>query len=73
VERSPIVSRTDLKRTVMLVAAVVVALFAVALVVGMALSALPFPWGPVVALVLVALVACLVLPELRSVWAGLPR
>jgi hypothetical protein len=73
VERPPIVSRPDLKGTVLLVAAVVVALFAVALVVGMVLSALPFPWGPVVALVLVALVACLVLPELRSVWARLPR
>jgi hypothetical protein len=65
-------TRTDLAWAAFIVAGIV-ALFAVALVVGMTLSALPFPWGPAVALVLVVLVAGLVLPELRSFWARLPR
>lgn len=68
----PIITRKDLAWAALIVA-VVVALFAAALVVGMALSALSFPWGPVVALVLIVLVASLILPELRSFWARLPR
>ena len=69
---APIITRKDLAWLALIVA-VVVALFAAALVVGMALSALSFPWGPVVALVLIMLVAGLILPELRSFWARLPR
>jgi hypothetical protein len=72
VERPPIITRKDLA-WVALIVATVVALFAAALVVGMALSALSFPWGPVVALVLIVLVAILILSELRSFWARLPR
>ena len=68
----PIITRKDLAWAALIVA-VVVALFAAALVVGMALSALSFPWGPVVALVLIVLVASLILPGLRSFWARLPR
>jgi hypothetical protein len=48
-------------------------LFAVALVVGMALSALSFVWGAVVAFVLLVLVAGLLAPEVRSLWVRLPR
>jgi hypothetical protein len=72
VERPPIITRKDLA-WVALIVATVVALFAAALAVGMALSALSFPWGPVVALVLIVLVAILILSELRSFWARLPR
>jgi hypothetical protein len=72
VERPPTITRKDLA-WVALIVATVVALFAAALVVGMALSALPFPWGPVVALVLIVLVASLILSELRRFWARLPR
>jgi hypothetical protein len=72
VESPRIITRKELAWFALIVV-VVVALFAAALVVGMALSALSFPWGPVVALVLIVLVASLVLPELRSFWARLPR
>jgi hypothetical protein len=71
-ERRSTLTRTDLAWALFIVAGIV-ALFAVAVVVGMTLSALSFPWGPVVALVLVVLVAGLVVPELRSFWARLPR
>jgi hypothetical protein len=50
-----------------------VLLFAVAVVVGMALSALSFVWGAVVAFVLLVLVAGLLAPEVRSFWRRLPR
>jgi hypothetical protein len=72
VARCSTITRTDLAWAGFIVAGIV-ALFAVALVVGMTLSALSFPWGPAVALVLIVLVAGLVLPELRSFWARLPR
>jgi hypothetical protein len=71
-ERRSTLTRTDFAWALFIVAGIV-ALFAVAVVVGMTLSALSFPWGPVVALVLVVLVAGLVVPELRSFWARLPR
>jgi hypothetical protein len=71
-KRRSTLTRTDLAWALFIVAGIV-ALFAVAVVVGMTLSALSFPWGPVVALVLVVLVAGLVVPELRSFWARLPR
>lgn len=71
-ERPPTITRKDLA-WVALILATVVALFAASLVVGMALSALSFPWGPVVALVLIVLVASLILSELRRFWARLPR
>jgi hypothetical protein len=48
-------------------------LFAVAVVMGMALTALSFVWGAVVAFVLLVLVAGLLAPEVRSFWARLPR
>jgi nicotinamide riboside transporter PnuC len=72
VEGSPIIKRTDLAWVAYIVAGIVLIL-AMAVLVGMALSSLSFPWGPVVALVLVVLAAGLLLPELRSFWARLPR
>jgi hypothetical protein len=64
--------RTELAWAAYIVGASVL-LFAVAVVVGMALSALSFVWGAVVAFVLLVLVAGLLAPEVRSVWARLPR
>jgi nicotinamide riboside transporter PnuC len=72
VEGSPIIKRTDLAWVAYIVAGIVLIL-AMAVLVGMALSSLSFPWGPVVALVLVVLAVGLLLPELRSFWARLPR
>ena len=71
-EGSPIIKRTDLAWVAYIVAGIVLIL-AMAVLVGMALSSLSFPWGPVVALVLVVLAAGLLAPELRSFWARLPR
>jgi hypothetical protein len=48
-------------------------LFSVAVVVGMALSALSFVWGGVVAFVLLGLVTAVLGPELRTLWQRLPR
>ena len=71
-EGSPIIKRTDLAWVAYIVAGIGLIL-AMAVLVGMALSSLSFPWGPVVALVLVVLAAGLLAPELRSFWARLPR
>jgi hypothetical protein len=72
VKNSPNIKRTDLAWVAYIVAAIVLVL-AVAVLVGMALSSLAFPWGPVVALVMVVLAAGLLAPELRTFWARLPR
>jgi nicotinamide riboside transporter PnuC len=72
VKDSPIIKRTDIAWVAYLVAAIVLVL-AVAVLIGMALSSLSFPWGPVVALIMVVLAAGLLVPELRSFWARLPR
>jgi hypothetical protein len=72
VKVSPTINRTDLAWIAYIVAAIVLVL-AVAVLVGMALSSLAFPWGPVVALVMVVLAAGLLAPELRTFWARLPR
>jgi hypothetical protein len=67
----------NLKRTDLAWAGYVVGgsvlLFSVALVIGMALAALSFVWGAVVAFVLLALVAGLLAPEAHSLWRRLPR
>ncbi len=69
--------RRSLRRTELAWAAYIVGgsvlLFSVAVVVGMALSALPFVWGAVVAFILLVLVTGLLAPEVRSFWARLPR
>lgn len=46
---------------------------AVAVVIGFALAVLSLAWGAVVALILVALLVALLLPEARTFWARLPR
>ena len=69
---SPISNRTALV-WVAYIAAAIARVFAVAVLVGMALSSLAFPWGPMVALVMVAVAAGLIAPELRTFWARLPR
>jgi hypothetical protein len=66
------VSRTDLAWAGYIVGGTLL-LFSVAVVVGMALSALSFVWGAVVAFVLLALVAAVLAPEARSLWQRLPR
>jgi hypothetical protein len=48
-------------------------LVAVAVLIGSALTALPFILGTVVAFAVVVLVAALVAVELRRFWARLPR
>jgi hypothetical protein len=48
-------------------------LFAVSIVIGVALTKLPFVWGGFVAFVLVVLVAALLAPEVRTFWSKLPR
>jgi hypothetical protein len=67
-----VIGRSALAWAAYIVAASIV-LFTVAVVVGMALSALSFVWGAVVAFVLLVLVAGLLAPEVRSFWAKLPR
>ena len=47
--------------------------FAVSIVIGIALTTLPFVWGGFVTFVLVVLVAALLLPEARTFWSKLPR
>jgi hypothetical protein len=48
-------------------------LVGVAVLIGSALTALPFIWGMAVAFAVVVLVAALVALELRGFWARLPR
>ena len=48
-------------------------LVCVAVLIGLALTALPVIWGTVVAFAVVVLVAALVAVELRRFWARLPR
>jgi hypothetical protein len=72
VEQLRSVSRTDLAWAGYIVGGTLL-LFSVAVVVGMALSALSFVWGAVVAFVLLALVAAVLAPEVRSLWQRLPR
>jgi hypothetical protein len=67
-----VIGRSELAWAAYIVAASVV-LFTVAVVMGMALSALSFVWGAVVAFVLLVLVAGLLAPEVRSFGAKLPR
>ena len=48
-------------------------LVGVAVLIGSALTALPFIWGTVVAFAVVVLVAARVAVEVRRVWPRLPR
>jgi hypothetical protein len=72
VEQLRSLSRTDLAWAGYIVGGTVL-LFSVAVVACMVLSALSFVWGEVVAFVLLALVAAVLAPEVRSLWQRLPR
>jgi hypothetical protein len=68
----PSITTTDVAWAVFIVAAMLL-VFAVALIIGMLLSALSILWGLAVAFALALLVAGLLLPELRDFWTRLPR
>jgi hypothetical protein len=64
--------QSDFKWAALILAGVGV-LFGVAVLIGLALSALAAPWGAAVAFILVVLVGGAVILELPRVWARLPR
>jgi hypothetical protein len=72
VERPPIITRSEVTGVVFIVGGIAF-LVGVAILIGSALTALPFIWGSVVAFAVVVLVAALVAVELRRFWARLPR
>jgi hypothetical protein len=72
VEGPPIITRSEVSWVVFIVGGIAF-LVGVAVLIGSALTALPFIWGTVVAFAVVVLVAALVAVELRRVWARLPR
>jgi hypothetical protein len=72
VEGPPIITRSEVSWVVVIVGAIAF-LVGVAVLIGSALTALPFIWGTVVAFAVVVLVAALVAVELRRFWARLPR
>jgi branched-subunit amino acid transport protein len=72
VEGPPIITRSEVLWVVVIVGAIAF-LVGVAVLIGSALTALPFIWGTVVAFAVVVLVAALVAEELRRFWARLPR
>jgi hypothetical protein len=71
-EGPPIITRSEVSWVVFIVGGIVF-LVGVAVLIGSALTALPFIWGTVVAFAAVVLVAALVAVELRRFWARLPR
>lgn len=71
-ERPPIITRSDFSWVVFIVGGIAF-LVGVAVLIGSALTALPFIWGMAVAFAVVVLVAALVALELRRFWARLPR
>jgi len=72
VEGPPITTRSEVSWVVFIVGGIAF-LVGVAVLIGSALTALPFIWGTVVAFAVVVLVAALVAVEVRRVWARLPR
>jgi hypothetical protein len=72
VEGPPIITRSEVSWVVVIVGGIAF-LVGVAVLIGSALTALPFIWGTVVAFAVVVLVAALVAVELRRFWARLPR
>ena len=71
-EGPPIITRSEVSWVVFIVGGIAF-LVGVAVLIGSALTALPFIWGTVVAFAVVVLVAALVAVEVRRVWARLPR
>jgi hypothetical protein len=72
VEGPPIITRSEVSWVVFIVGGIAF-LVGVAVLIGSALTALPFIWGTIVAFAVVVLVAALVAVELRRLWARLPR
>jgi hypothetical protein len=72
VEGPPIITRSEVSWVVFIVGGIAF-LVGVAVLIGSALTALPFIWGTVVAFAVVVLVAALVAVEVRRVWPRLPR
>jgi hypothetical protein len=72
VEGPPIITRSEVSWVVFIVGRIAF-LVGVAVLIGLALTALPVIWGTVVAFAVVVLVAALVAVELRRFWARLPR
>jgi len=72
VERPPLITRSEVSWVVFIVGGIAF-LVGVAVLIGSALTALPFILGTVVAFAVVVLVAALVVVELRRFWARLPR
>jgi hypothetical protein len=72
VERFRFLVQSDLKWAVLILVGVG-ALFGVAIVIGLALTALWAPLGVAVAFILIVLVGGAVLLELPQLWARLPR
>ena len=70
-ERLPI-ARRDLAWGAFLVGSIAL-VFAVSIVIGIALTTLPIVWAGFVSFVLVLLVAALLAPEVRAFWGKLPR
>jgi branched-subunit amino acid transport protein len=72
VEGPPIITRSEVSWVVFIVGGITF-LVGVAVLIGLALTALPVIWGTVAAFAVVVLVAALVAVEVRRVWARLPR
>jgi branched-subunit amino acid transport protein len=72
VEGPPIITRSEVSWVVFIVGGITF-LVGVAVLIGLALTALPVFWGTVAAFAVVVLVAALVAVEVRRVWARLPR
>jgi hypothetical protein len=71
VER-PAITRSDVSWAAFIIR-VIVLLLGVAVLIGSALTALPFIWGMPVAFVALVLVVALIAFELPHFWARLPR
>jgi hypothetical protein len=72
VDGPPIITRSEVSWVVFIVLGIAF-LVGVAVLIGSALTALPFIWGTVVAFAVLVLVAALVGVELRRFWPRLPR
>jgi hypothetical protein len=68
----PVIARRDLSWVAFIVGGIAF-LFGVALLIGMALEALPFILGAAVAFIVVALIVALIAFELPRFWARLPQ
>jgi hypothetical protein len=72
VERLRIIVQSDFKWAGLVLGGVGV-LFGAAVLIGLALRALAFPWGAAFAFIVVVLVGAAVVLELPRLWARLPR